>query len=126
MLESENYRGAYILRYRFHHNSKIATGVCFPDYPQLPPGNFYNQELYALLGWVEWKDKIFPMPVKFPKRGQRIPDGVDPRIIMQRRIDLILNLEKEASRGVPVPVEVYPNTDWEHKKWKKLVQNSGR
>lgn len=125
ILESEKYRGAYILSYRFHHNQMKATGVCFPDYPQLPPGTWFNQELYLLVGWVEYEGRIFPMPFKLSERGTRSLEGVDPRLVMYRRIDLILNLEKEASGGVPVPIEVMPNTDWEHRQWKKLTQNSG-
>lgn len=94
--------------------------------PQLPPGSFFTEQLYLTCAWLTWKDKLFPCPMKMPGR---VMDGVDMRLVMQRRIDLILERYKLWCEGRyvgPDPkIEIMPGTDWEWREWRKLAQNSG-
>lgn len=127
ILESEKYRGAHILHYEFLLPTQIrghkAYGVVFPEVPQLPPSMWLNQELYVCVAWIEWKGKLFPMPMR--KEGRVIPSSIDPRLIMQRRVDLILDYVRRYFPNGSPEWEITPTNTWEYNEWKKLAQNSG-
>ena len=122
VLEVEKYRGAYILRYRFT-NGKEAYCTVFPELDSLPPSSFFTQEMYGLVGWLEWDGHLWPVPIK---RGERVLEGVDYRLVMQRRIDLILSFVEGWEKGGGAMVEIMPNNEWEYEQWKKLGRNKGR
>ncbi len=123
VLEVEKYKGAYILRYRFT-DGREAYCTVFPELDSLPPATFFTQEMYGLVGWLEWDGHLWPVPIK---RGERVLDGVDQRVVMMRRIDLILGFVKtwEENAG-GTAVEIMPNNEWEYEQWKKLGRNKGR
>jgi len=122
ILEVEKYKGAYILRYRFV-NGREAYCTVFPELDSLPPSNFYTQEMYGLVGWLEWQGHLWPVPIK---RGERVLEGIDQRLVMMRRIDLILSFVEGWEKAGGARVEIMPNNEWEYEQWKKLGRNKGR
>jgi len=122
ILEVEKYKGAYILRYRFV-DGREAYCTVFPELDSLPPSSFFTQEMYGLVGWLEWDGHLWPVPIK---RGERVLEGVDYRLVMQRRIDLILNFVEEWEKAGGTAVEIMPDNDWEYEQLKKLGRNKGR
>jgi len=123
ILEAEKYKGAYILRYRFV-DGREAYCTVFPELDSLPPSSFFTQEMYGLVGWLEWQGHLWPVPIK---RGERVLKGIDQRLVMMRRIDLILSFVEAWDKGAGgAVVEVMPDNEWEYEQWKKLGRNKGR
>jgi len=121
ILEVEKYKGAYILRYRFE-DGKEACCTVFPELQSLPPSSFFTESMYAIQGWLEWGEHIWPVPIK---KGERLLVGVDQQAMMRRRVDLILGFAKRWEDGGGGHVQVMPGNDWEYEKWKKLGENRG-
>jgi len=121
ILEVEKYKGAYILRYRFV-DGREAYCTVFPELDSLPPSSFFTQEMYGLVGWLEWDGHLWPVPIK---RGERVLEGIDQRVVMMRRIDLILSFVEEWEKAGGTAVAIMPGNDWEYEQLKKLGRNKG-
>ena len=122
--EVEKYRGAYILDYKFVVSGFNASCAVFPELPNLPPASFFTQELYTITAWLTWKDHLWPVPMKDGRR--RMVPGADPRAIMQRRIDIILNMvHANGMSPASWSMELFPQNEFEYSEWRKLQQNKG-
>ena len=126
VLEVEKYSNAYILRYEFVPSRKQAMCTVFPEIPMMPPLGFYTSELYELMGYLEWEGRLFPMPIRDPRKGAKtMLPAQDQRLVMRRRVDLINAYYRWWSQGDKYLHDIVPDSEWEYAQWRKLAQNSG-